>query len=92
MPMESYDFPKSKEVDCYNPDIHHDIEDLEADKDEHFYDEVKFKTLEDNGSETYYDHLEHNRPATETKPHYHKMTDTIPPKNKDHDKKEYEKI
>lgn len=40
------DAPKSKEVDCYNPNIYNDIEELRNDKNEHFYDEVKFKALD----------------------------------------------
>ncbi|KAG1679191.1 Protein draper [Nymphon striatum] len=82
---EFYDVPKGKEVECYNPNIYYDIEDLKYDKNEHFYDEVKLKTVDDTPNETY-DHLQHNRPSTDAKPHYHKMDGKLQAKSRNPDK------
>ncbi|KAL3197359.1 hypothetical protein MRX96_044932 [Rhipicephalus microplus] len=64
----------------FKPNIYQSIEDLKSyvDKKEPFYDEVKDKG--DINADGGYDHLEYNRPKTETKPNYFRLDSTLPKK------------
>ncbi|KAI5699120.1 hypothetical protein M8J75_016523 [Diaphorina citri] len=56
---------KNREADRHNPNLYNSIEDFK----EHLYDEIPGKpTLPEDS----YDHLDHRRPATSLKPHYHR--------------------
>lgn len=68
---------KCRDADNYNPNLYNSIDDAKVSNKGHFYYEVPERststdTETDIDSEAY-DHLQHNRPGSEMKPHYHRV-------------------
>lgn len=75
---------KCRDADNHNPNLYNSIDDAKVSNKGHFYYEVPERNADtetDIDSEAY-DHLQHNRPGSEMKPHYHRVNSTLSAKGR----------
>lgn len=65
---------KNRDADIGNPNmnVYHSIDEMDKQRSEHVYDEIK-----QNNVELEYDHLDYSRAQSDRKPHYQRMANSL---------------